>query len=42
MTQPRLNHCSPLNAHSESCDRLDLEQVMDAWVNKAAIRINTF
>ena len=42
MTQPRLNHCCLLNVHSESCDRLDLEQVMNAWIQKAAVRINTF
>ena len=37
MTQPRLNHRCLLNVHCESCDRFDLEQVMDALINKAAI-----
>ena len=37
MTQHWLNHCCLLNFLSESCDRLDLEQVMDAWINKPAI-----
>ena len=42
MTQPRLNHCCLFHVHSESCDRLDLKQVMDTWMNKTAVRMNTF
>ena len=42
ITQPRLNHCCLLNVHSESCDRFDLEQVMDARINKIAVRSNIF
>jgi len=41
-TQSRLNSCCLLNIHSNMTDNINVKILMDVWIYRGAVRINTF
>ena len=42
MTQERLNHVAVISCHSDTVTKLDLNQLLDEFIQKAPVRMNTF
>ena len=42
MTQTRLNNVTVLNFHNDIEQQLNIESLMDEFINRAAVRQNTF
>ena len=42
MTQTRLNNVTVLNVHNDTVQQLNIESLMDEFINKAAVRHNIF
>ena len=42
MTQERLNHVAVISCHSDTVTKLDLNPLLDEFIQKAPVRMNTF
>jgi len=42
MTERKLKSCCLLNIHSTVTDELHVVRLMDVWIDRAAVRTNTF
>ena len=42
MTQERLNHLAILSCHSDLVETIDIEVLVDEFISRNAIRMNTF